>query len=153
MDQAVSYFLAHLPAYHRCLFLVQPQIGMLDNACKKISQDFGLPILDIGGQISSSLLEIQPSLRVRELPVRLSTLFQSHVPGSVICNKIDLLFEPSLEQNPLKLFLDNGRFLTLIVMWPGQFANNVLSYAVPEHAHYRTWPKPDLCSYCIVNLS
>jgi hypothetical protein len=118
----------------------------------QLGQEFDLPVLDLGAEVSVLLTGAQPSLRPRELPEQLSRLLQSYAPGPIVCNKIDLLFEPALAQNPLKLFLDNSRMLTLIVMWPGHFADNILTYAVPEHAHFRTWSTPDLCSYCIVNL-
>ena len=65
-------------------------------------------------------------------------------PGPVLCTDIDLLFEPALHLDPLALFRDNSRAVTIIVAWPGTFTANVLSYAVPKHAHYRTWRNPDV---------
>jgi hypothetical protein len=65
-------------------------------------------------------------------------------PGPVLCTDIDLLFEPSLSLNPLRLFKDAGRITRLIVAWPGTYRDDVLSYAVPDHAHYRTWRNPKI---------
>jgi hypothetical protein len=31
-------------------------------------------------------------------------------------------------------------------------AHDVLAYADPSHAHYRTWRHPELCEACIVTL-
>jgi hypothetical protein len=65
-------------------------------------------------------------------------------PGPVLCTDIDLLFEPRLSLNPLRLFKDAGRITRLIVAWPGIYRDDVLSYAVPDHAHYRTWRNPKI---------
>jgi len=63
--------------------------------------------------------------------------------GPVLCTCPDLLFDPSLEIDPLALFRQAARIIQLIVMWPGDYASNNLSYAIPEHHHYRTWKLSD----------
>ncbi len=60
-------------------------------------------------------------------------------PGPIVCHDIDLLFHPSLKIDPLALFRKVGRFTKLIVLWPGEYKDGVLSYAQPEHHHYRFW--------------
>jgi len=59
--------------------------------------------------------------------------------GPVLCTNPDLLFDPSLEIDALALFRQAARIVALIVMWPGEYSSNSLSYAIPEHHHYRTW--------------
>jgi hypothetical protein len=61
----------------------------------------------------------------------------------VLCTHIDLLFTPALQLDPLMLFRHLGKTAPLVVCWPGEYHDDVLSYAVPEHAHYRTWRHPD----------
>jgi hypothetical protein len=63
-------------------------------------------------------------------------------PGPVLCTEIDLLFEPSLELDPLPLLVDISRATRLVIAWPGSYVGGVLAYAAPEHAHYRTWRQP-----------
>jgi hypothetical protein len=63
-------------------------------------------------------------------------------PGPVLCTEVDLLFEPSLKLDPLRLVRDASKRTRLIVAWPGSYVDDVLAYAVPEHHHYRTWHKP-----------
>ena len=73
-------------------------------------------------------------------------------PGPVLCTDIDLLFDPSLKLNPLQLFLSCSKQTTLVIAWPGSYLDNTVAYAVPEHAHFRTWKQPDLCDYCVAQL-
>jgi len=65
-------------------------------------------------------------------------------PGPVLCTEIDLLFEPTLELDPLRLLCDVGRVARLVVTWPGSYHHDVLAYAVPDHRHYRTWRNPEV---------
>jgi len=65
-------------------------------------------------------------------------------PGPVLCTEIDLLFDPALELDPLRLLCDVGRVARLVVTWPGSYLHGVLSYAVPDHSHYRTWRNPEV---------
>ncbi len=55
---------------------------------------------------------------------------------------ISLLFEPSLALDPLALLQRLAERRNLIVLWPGTWDGHTLTYAVPEHAHYRTWSDP-----------
>jgi len=69
--------------------------------------------------------------------------------GPLLVTQIDLLFEPSLRLDPLTLLRGLSRQRPLLVAWPGSFQNGVLAYAVPEHSHYRIWPRPDLREDCV----
>ena len=60
----------------------------------------------------------------------------------ILITGIEILFEPSFELDPLTFFKLVSRNTSLLVMWPGEYKNNILSYASPEHAHYRTWADP-----------
>jgi hypothetical protein len=64
--------------------------------------------------------------------------------GSVLYTDIDLLFEPTLELDPLRLMRDVSRQTRLVVTWPGSYLDNVLSYAVPGHDHYRIWRRSEV---------
>jgi hypothetical protein len=55
---------------------------------------------------------------------------------------IEILFEPLLKIDPLKIFKQVSRNVVVLVLWPGEYRNDILSYASPEHAHYETWADP-----------
>lgn len=60
----------------------------------------------------------------------------------ILLTDFDILFEPSFELDPLTIFKQVSRNTSLLVLWPGEFNNKTLSYASPEHTHYRTWVNP-----------
>lgn len=100
--------------------------------------------------MTPGLLPLLPRERQRSVPRLLSAAIRTaSPPGPLLVTQIDLLFEPSLGLDPLALLRSASRQRTLMVAWPGSYESGVLAYAVPEHSHYRTWPKPDLCDYCV----
>jgi hypothetical protein len=61
-------------------------------------------------------------------------------------NNIELLFEPSLQQEPLALLQELSRNKSLIVAWGGSYneQTRVLTYAEPGHPEYRRYERPEV---------
>jgi hypothetical protein len=147
----VEQFLAS-PPFNACLLLVHPQIPMLNAAVEWLVKESNWPVLLVGGVLAKPLLNVAPKRRPSQASRVFTEAISEFEAGPLVCKDIDLLFEPSLHLDPLRLFLNVSRQTTLIVVWPGAYEGHTLAYAVPDHGHYRVWPNPDLCDYCIVNL-
>lgn len=151
LQTAIEQFLTALP-YYPCLLLVHPEIICLKQAQERAVHHYGWPVLSVGQSLSQSLLSVAPKRRPHMAPRAFTEAVQAYRPGPVLCTNIDLLLEPTLYLDPLRLVKKASRRTTLVVTWPGTFVDDVLAYATPEHAHYRTWSQPDLCDHCIVML-
>jgi hypothetical protein len=148
---AIEYFLA-TPPYYPCLLLVHHEIKRLQTARQQMSSQYGWPDFSVGTLLSQPLLSATPRYRPGLARRTFMDLAQTYRPGPVLCADIDLLFEPTLSLDPLRLLRETSRQVSLVVLWPGTFKNSVLAYATTDHAHYRTWPQTDLCVYCIIAL-
>jgi hypothetical protein len=69
----------------------------------------------------------------------LDDTLREKAPGPAVCADIDILFYPDFHLDPLALFRQISRYTKLIVLWTGMYKDGVLSYAQPEHGHYRFW--------------
>lgn len=138
--------------YFPCVLLVHPTIAALHSAQQHLSSRQLWPTVSVGGFLSAAMSEAPFRFWQRTAQRSFHEEMLRQAPGPVICTDIDLLFEPSLGLDPLKLLRDASRQTAIVVMWPGQTKDTVLSYAVPEHAHYRTWRQTDLCDQCIIPL-
>lgn len=117
--------------------IVEREIETLEKLLSSFSHDW--QVISIGRELSAFIVissEIDPSRASRQW---LEDELRRKAPGPVVCQDIDLLFHPSLKLDPLALFRQSSRHTKLIVLWPGEYENGVLSYAVPEHKHYRFW--------------
>ena len=138
--------------YYPCALVTDTDIARLGSAARLVASQTGWRAVSVGGMLSAALLDV-PSKR-RPQVARLAFLQQIErlAPGPLLCSDIDLLFEPTLELDPLHLLRDASRQAPLAVFWPGAGEDGMLSYAVPAHAHYRTWRQTELCRECIIPL-
>lgn len=150
---AIHRFLSTQPFYPCCL-LVHPEIDRLERIALYLVSHYGWPRLALGAVLSEQLLPIAPERRSGETYELLRRAIQERVPGPVLCMGIDILFEPSLALDPLRLLLDASRIVPLVVTWPGSYHADLLAYAQsdPPHAHYCAWNGLDLCQDCIITL-
>ena len=117
--------------------IVERETVELEKFLPHISQAW--QIISIGRELSSFLIVASDADQSRTARQWLEDELRKKAPGPVVCKDIDLLFHPSLKLDPLALFRQISRHTKVIVLWPGEYKNGVLSYAVPEHKHYRFW--------------
>ena len=132
----------YLQQSYDCLILVHPQIQVLEMVSTQI-QGLGFASFNASKELSTSLMPVSVSERSRFSQKWLVDSLASFSHGPVLCTCPDLLFDPLLKIDPLTLFRQAARIIQLIVLWPGEYSANTLSYAVPEHHHFRTWNVSD----------
>ncbi len=125
-----------------CLILVHPQIQVLESISYQI-QRLGYSPFNIGKELSTYLMPVSLNERSRFTQNWLGDSLAISPHSPVLCTCIDILFDPSLKIDPLALFRQAARIIRLIVLWPGEYSENYLSYAIPEHHHYRAWTLSD----------
>ena len=117
--------------------IVEREIEKLQIFLLHVPEDW--QVISVGGELSAYLVISSVIDQSRASRQWLEDELRKKTPGPVICQDIDLLFHPSLKLDPLILFRQISRYTKLIVLWPGSYKDGVLSYAVPEHKHYRFW--------------
>ena len=141
MHNAITDFLR---TSHTCLLLVHPAASRLEDGANELLSVYEWPRLSMSRELSPVLLAETPQRRSRAARQWMKTHLREMSPGPVLCTNIDLLFDPTLKLDPLRLMRDASRVTRLVVAWPGSYVDDVLAYAVPDHSHYRTWRKPEV---------
>ncbi|MCG2769388.1 MAG: BREX-3 system P-loop-containing protein BrxF [Anaerolineae bacterium] len=143
MIEQIDMLLQRATFYH-CVLLVHSNVCRLQHHAQELARAKGWPILSVGRLLAEAILSISPKQRSAEAQRVLRSLLSEAGPGTVVCADIDLLFEPMLRLDPLRLLREASRETDLVVAWPGSYCGSVLAYAVPEHSHYRTWRNPEV---------
>ena len=138
--------------YYPCCLLVSRDVAVLDRAAVEAQRLFAWPLVSMDDVVCEPLLPLSVKERAGQVNELIEMALQAYVPGPVLVTNTDVLFEPSLQLDPLLLYQRASRLLPLVVTWAGSFEPGRLSYAVPEHAHYRLWRTTDLCADCIIQL-
>lgn len=89
--------------------------------------------VDLGKALSSALLEVPPPLRT----VSVEEILADRVgkfPGQAVClDHLEILFEPSLQINPVALLKRISRHALIVASWPGTAEAENLLFGPPDH--------------------
>src|SRR5712691_5248462 len=137
IDQAVQL-------YYRLILVVAPSGKGKTMALREVAEhkEFGYTNLNL--ELSQRLLgltERQRSLQVFRL---LNEIVEENGAQVVLLDNIELLFDTSLKQDPLRLLQGISRNRTVVASWNGSIENEHLIYAQPDHSEYHRYPTTGL---------
>jgi len=134
--------------YHRLVLVVGRHGAGKTRLLKELSRraDRAIPYLNLNLALSQRLLDLtskERPLRARRL---LGEILDEHPEETLALDNIELLFEPTLHQDPLVLLQGLSRNKSLIVSWPGTYDEDgqILTYAEPGHPEYRRYQRPEV---------
>ncbi len=107
-----------------------------------IVSEYQVPSFSLNKELSQLLIGKPKANSSREILDWISSKTREIEKEPLLLTDIDILFEPSFELEPLAIFRQTSKNKKLLVLWPGNFSNNNLSYASLDHAHYRNWANP-----------
>ncbi len=128
--------------YHRLIILANCEEGCKQGVLSMMKSDSESILLNLNLELSSRLLEYsikQRPLKVAEITAEMIEALSS----PVLLDKFDILFEPSLQTDPLALLQSLSRSKTIIAFWSGSLKENKLYYAEPGYPEYRSYPVQD----------
>ncbi len=145
LDQ-LNNLLPTLPQqYHRLLLIAGEHGTGKTRLLKELSRQQTIPYLNLNLHLSQRLLDLttkQRPLRVRRI---LAQIIDDRTESVLALDNIELLFEPSLHQDPLALLKELSRNKSLVVAWGGPYdeTGQILTYAEPGHPEYRRYERPE----------
>lgn len=147
--------LSHLPLWrecseafhHRLVLLVEPRVT--ERTLEKLRQDLsGCVLINLSLALSQRLLDIPSRRRPVQAPTILADLLSGQEPA--LLHNIELLFEPTLQLDPLRALKAASRSRAMLVLWPGIFEGGTLTYAEPGHPEHRHYGPADLTEVRVI---
>lgn len=126
--------------YHRLILIVGLSGSGKTAALRKLSASIALPIINLNLELSKRMLELTERQRILNLREILDSLITDIPSDIVLLDSIEILFDESLKQDPLRLLEGISRNKTLVVAWNGTCAGGYITYAVQGHREYRKYP-------------
>ncbi len=122
--------------YHRLVLLAGPQGTGKTAVLQAIAKENQYPLINVNLQLCKAMLELTRSQRTRQV----EQLFKAVVAGAsaevLLLDNLEVLFDPGLEVEPLRLLLNASRNQTLVAAWNGTFRDGTLTYAEPGHPEF-----------------
>lgn len=125
--------------YHRLVLVVAPSGAGKTDALKEVHRHPGAPLVNVNLEISRRMLDLTARQRGLQASQLVEEVLKESDGEVVLLDNIEILFDPSLQQDPLRLLLGLSRNRTLVVSWNGQIRNNTLSYGEPGHPEYQRY--------------
>ena len=123
--------------YHRLILVAVPSGAGKTEALREVAASTGARLVNLNLELSRRMLD----LTERERALRMPDLFDEVVGRDeplVLLDNIELLFDASFEQDPLRLLQGVSRNRTIVAAWNGTLENDYLIYAASEHPeHWR----------------
>jgi hypothetical protein len=106
------------------------------------AKEHGGKVINLNLDLSFELLELTEKQRVLRLPGLIAAIIEDVKP-IVFLDNLEILFDKSLKQDPLKLLKGLSRNHLIVASWNGKYKKHKLIYANSDHPEYRVYDAED----------
>jgi hypothetical protein len=122
--------------YFRLVILVGSPRSGKTAALQTLADKIGCQLVNVNLELSMRMLDLTRSQRSLHVERLLKEIIAS-VPGDVVLlDNLEILFDPCLEVEPLRLLQVASRNLTIVASWNGSYNAGTLIYAEPGHPEF-----------------
>ena len=125
--------------YHRLMLVVAPSGAGKTTVLQDVKERVGAPLVNVNLDLSRLMLDLTERQRALQLPQLLREIINDAKGDIVLLDNIEILFDTSLKQDPLRLLQGLSRNKTVVAAWNGTIDDDHIIYAVPEHPEYRRY--------------
>jgi hypothetical protein len=126
--------------YYRLLMVVAPSGAGKTRALHTVSSRMNFPYVNLNLELGKRLLRTGRKQRPLDLATDLRDFIRSIGTSTVLVDNIEILFDKSLEIDPLSLLQQASRNTGLVVAWNGKVEGVELTYAERGHPEYLHYP-------------
>jgi len=134
--------------YHRLVMLVSPAGTGKTAAIQDVHERTAAPLINVNRELSRRMLDLTERQRALQLPRLLAEIVDASAAEVILLDNIEVLFDISLKQDPLRLLQGLSRNKTVVAAWSGSIDGEHVVYATPDHPEYRRYPLRD---FLVVN--
>ena len=130
--------------YERLVLIVGPPGSGKSSVLRDAADERQWPVANLSLELAQRMLEVPVQQRPARALDTISAILDE-LDSNVAClDNIELLFEPSLQLDPLGLLQSLSRQRTLVAAWPGGIVGDEdsprLVHAQRPHPEYREYP-------------
>jgi len=133
--------------YHRLVLLVGPSGSDKSHWLTHVAAHLDVNVVNVNLALSELMLDLTPRQRVTRLFDLLGSVISTQIaekPGiPVLLDNLEILFDTSLHQDPLRLLEKLSRNHSVVASWNGYYGHQKLIYAELGHPEYKVYEAVD----------
>jgi len=129
--------------YHRLVMLVAPAGAGKTAALQDVHERTAAPLVNVNFELSRCMLDLTERQRTLQLPRLLAEIVGASAADVILLDNVEVLFDVSPKQDPLRLLQGLSRNKTVVVAWSGSIDGEHMVYATPDHPEYKRYPLRD----------
>ena len=122
--------------YFRLAILVGAPTSGKTVLLRSLAQQFAYPLLNVNLELSQRLLDLTYAQRSQYVDRLFKDVITAVTGDVVLLDNLEILFDTSLEIDPLRLLQMSSRNHTLVASWNGSYQAGTLTYAEPGHPEF-----------------
>jgi len=122
--------------YEKIVFILVKDDSCSMSACKLLQKELDSDALNLNIELSKHLLIEKETKYPFLINNKIHDVIDIYSSKFLILRNIELLFHSELKLNVVPTLLNISRHRPIIVIWPGEFSNQYLIYANPNHSEY-----------------
>lgn len=130
-------------SFYRLVLLVGPPRSGKTQTLRHLHAEGGYQLINVSLDLAERLMETPKRSRALSAARVLDTIAAEHGSEALLLDNTELLFQPELQLDPLRLLQGLSRNRTIIASWRGTFSNSVLYFASPDHPEFRRYEHPE----------
>jgi Cdc6-like AAA superfamily ATPase len=144
-DQIIQKIKQTSELYYRLILVVALSGTGKTSALRDVKDRINTPIVNVNLEISRQMLNLTERQRVLQVSQILGKIVNEAGGEIILLDNMEILFDVSLKQDPLRLLQGLSRNKTIVATWNGSIDASYLIYAAPDHPEYRRYPVVDFC--------
>lgn len=129
--------------YHRLILMMGPAGSGKTAALEEVAARTSAPLVNVNLELSRRMLDLTERRRALQAPRLLGEIVGEATGELVLLDNIEILFDVHLRQDPLRLLQGLSRNKTVVAAWGGSIVDGHMTYVVPDHPEYRSYPIRD----------
>jgi hypothetical protein len=142
-DRVINKIEQAAELYHRLIILAAPAGAGKTAALQDIRARMSAPLINVNLELSRRMLDLTERQRALQLPRLLAEIVGAVEADVVLLDNIEILFDASLKQDPLRLLQGLSRNHTVVAACGGSIEGEYMIYATPDHPEYKRYPLRD----------
>ena len=130
--------------YQHLVLLVAPSGAGKTAALQEVHRRTAAPLVNINLELAYHMLELTERQRALQLPRLLTDILNTSSTNVVLLDNIEVLFDVTLKQDPLRILQGISRNKTVVAACSGSIENRHLIYATPNHPEFKRYPLQDV---------